>query len=41
VSEHLGHLVDAGLEPDAKENFAVKRHSAIQSGTHGVSPRQD
>ena len=39
VPEHLAHLVDAGLQPEAEEDFVVGGHQTIQSGTRG-SPRR-
>jgi hypothetical protein len=31
LPEHLAHLVDAGLEPEAKEDFVVRRETSLQS----------
>jgi hypothetical protein len=31
--EHLAHLVDAGLKPETEEDFVLRSHQPIQSGT--------
>jgi hypothetical protein len=32
VPEHLAHLVDAALQPEAEEDFVVRGHDAVAPG---------
>ena len=38
VPEHLAHLVDAGLQPKAKEDLMVGDHVALVTGGRGATP---
>jgi hypothetical protein len=37
VPEHLAHLVDAGLKPDAEEDLLMRSHQPIQPGPKGMA----